>query len=86
VIWWRLIPRYHQVFNTPRLDSSCATVVVGATAIRASPTFEERRNKETAHDASLKSRIDAIEDAYISASAALKSHLDAEIALNSSDK
>jgi len=53
VIWWRLKRRYHQVSYTPRLGSPFATVVVGATAIRASPTFEERRNKETAHDASL---------------------------------
>ena len=61
-------------------------VVVGATAIRASPVFEERRNKETAHGAFLKSPIDTIHVAYMSASAALKSHLDAKMALNSSDK
>jgi len=61
-------------------------VVVGATAIRASPVFEERRNKETAHGASLKSPIGTIYVAYISASAALKSHMNAEMALNSSDK
>ena len=60
VIRWRLKPRYHQVSYTPRLGSPYATVVVGATAIRASLTFEERRNKETAHDASLTSRIDTI--------------------------
>jgi len=60
VLWWRLIPRYHQVPYTPRLGSPFAIVVVGATAIRASPAFEGRRNKETAHGASLKSPIDAI--------------------------
>ena len=54
------LPRYHQVSYTPRLGSPFATVVVSATAIRASPAFEERRNKETAHEASLKSRIDEI--------------------------
>ena len=71
---------------TAPLGSPFATVVIGATAIRASPTFKERRNKETTRDASLKSQIDAKKVAYIRASAALKSHLDAEIALNSSDK
>jgi len=60
IIWWRLKPRYHQISYTPRLGSPFATVVVGATAIRASPAFKERRNKETAHDASLTSRIDTI--------------------------
>ena len=35
-------------------------LVVGATAIRASPAFEEHRNKGTAYDPSLKSPIDII--------------------------
>jgi len=58
VFWWRLIQRYHQVSYAPRLGSPFAIVVIGATAIRASSAFEERRNKETAHDASLKSPMD----------------------------
>ena len=60
--------------------------VVGATAIRASLAFEQRRNKETAHDSPLKSPIDKIKVAYTSASAALKGYLDAKMALNSSGK
>ena len=35
-------------------------LVVGATAIRASPAFEEHRNKGAAYDPSLKSPIDII--------------------------
>ena len=86
VFWWRLILRYHQVSYTPRLGGLFAIVVVGAAAIRASTAFEERRNKGRSCDSSLKSPIDIAEVAYISASAALKSHLDAKMVLNSSDK
>ena len=59
-VFWRLLPIYHQLSYTPRIGSPFAIVVVGAAAIRASLAFEERRHKETAHDASLKSPIDTI--------------------------